>query len=398
MALPDNINCQIGLGWFAVRRNGVQPRCVGTSAGPVSDKIRSSPDSEPTMLEFTPEAAQTKVPALVFCGVDARARTETIERLLEGGGARWAVISNEIDGPAFAAAATERIAGQMVPHAIGCLCCVTRSGLVSSLRRLFAQRAQGEIEFDRVLIETLPDADPAPVMQTLLNNALVTEYFRLDSVVAVMAKGNSLDALARSRHGRKQLAIADSIVLDPASFATPEMCASARALNPVADLVPSDRPFLVEALIGAGLETRLLDGDLDRWLGVPHYGGSDLLRDGLHRFAIEIPQELEWEALHGWLNAGTQTNGDVMYRTKGAIRIAGMDGPVVINGVQHVYQPPQRLPEVEIDRSRFLFITANLDRAAVEDSLRIDLPQFQRLSEARAARHVRAASDPSIPL
>ena len=350
------------------------------------------------MLGFTPEAAQAKVPALVFCGIDARARTETIERLLEGDGARWAVISNEIDGPAFPAAATERIAGQMVPHAIGCLCCVTRSGLVSSLRRLFARRAQGEILFDRVLIETLADTDPAPVMQTLLNNALVTEYFRLDSVVAVMTGGGGPEALARSRHGCKQIAIADSIVLDPASPAAPELCAGARALNPVADLVPSDRPSLAEALIGAGLETRLLDGDLGGWLGMPHYGGSDLLRNGLHGFAIEIPHELEWEALHGWLNAGTQTNGDVMYRTKGAIRIAGVDGPVVINGVQHVYQPPQRLPEVEIDRSRFLFITANLDRAAVEDSLRIDLPQFQRLSEARAARRARAASDPSIPL
>ncbi|MCY3673056.1 MAG: GTP-binding protein [Alphaproteobacteria bacterium] len=338
------------------------------------------------------------MPALVVCGIDARARTETVERLLKGSGQRWAVISNETDGPAFAAAATERIAGQMVPHAIGCLCCITRSGLVSSLRRLFARRAQGEILFDRVLIETLADTDPAPVMQTLLNNALVTEYFRLDSVVAVLAVGESPGTLARSRHGCKQLAIADSIVLDPAALAAPEICAGARVLNPVADLVPSDRSSLAEALIGAGLETRLLDGELGRWLGTPHYGGSDLLRNGLHGFAIEIPHELEWEALHGWLNAGTQTNGDVMYRTKGAVRIAGVDGPVIINGVQHVYQPPQRLPEVEVERSRLLFITANLDRAAVEDSLRIDLPQFQRLSEARAARHTRAASDPSIPL
>ena len=333
----------------------------------------------------------------MVCGVDAGARTEMIERSLEGGGARWAVISNEVEGPAFAAAATERIAGPMVPHAIGCLCCVTRSGLVSSLRRLFARRAQGEIEFDQVLIETLADTDPAPVMQTLLNNALVTEYFRLDSVVAIMA-GESPDALARSHHGFKQIAVADRIVIDPASLAGPETCAGVRALNPVADLVPSDRPCLAEALIGAGLETRLMDGDLGGWLGSPHYGGSDVLRNGLHGFAIEISRALEWEALHGWLNAGTQTNGDVMYRTKGAIKIKNLDGLVIINGVQHVYQPPQRLPEVEFARSRFLFITSDLDRAAIEDSLRVDLPQFQRLSEARAARHARAASDPSIPL
>ncbi len=334
----------------------------------------------------------------MVCGINARARTELIERSLEGGGARWAVISNEVEGPAFSAAATERIAGQMVPHAIGCLCCVTRSGLVSSLRRLFARRAQGEIEFDRVLIETLADSDPAPVMQTLLNNALVTEYFCLDSVIAVVARDDGPGALARSHYGCKQLAIADRVVFDGALLAEQETCARVRALNPVADLVPFDQPCLAESLIGAGLETRLMEGDLGGWLGSPHYRGSDELGNGLHGFAIEFPQALEWEALHGWLNAGTQTNGDVMYRTKGAIKVGDLDGLVIINGVQHVYQPPQLLPELDPDYSRFMFITSDLDRAAVEDSLRIDLPQFQRLSEDRAARQVRAASDPSIPL
>jgi G3E family GTPase len=172
------------------------------------------------MLSFVPEAARETLPAIVVCSVDARARTETIERLLEKDGTRWAVISNEVDGPEFAAASTERVAGQMVPHAIGCLCCVTRSGLVSSLRRLYARRAQGEIDFDQVLIETLADADPAAVMQTLLNNALVTEYFRLDSVITILDSDENWNALAQSRYGWKQLAVADHIVLD-ASLETP---------------------------------------------------------------------------------------------------------------------------------------------------------------------------------
>ena len=350
------------------------------------------------MQKFVPETARAKFPAVVVCGVNARARTEVVEHLLGKDGGRWAVISNEVDGPAFAAASIERIAGQMVPHAIGCLCCITRSGLVSSLRELFARRTQGELEFDHVLIETLADADPAPIMQTLLNNALVTEYFRLDSVVAVMPGSENLNALAQSQHGFKQLAVADRVVLDAASLAEPEIRAQVQCLNPVADLVPSDRPLLAEALIGAGLETRLLDGDLGGWLASPHYASSDLLENGLHGFAIEVSQTLEWDALHGWLNAGTDTNGDVMYRTKGAVKIKGVDGPVVINGVQHVYQPPQLLPEVEVDRSRLLFITSNLDRAAIEDSLRVDLPHFQRLSEERAARQARAAMDPSLPI
>ena len=351
------------------------------------------------MLHFSPELARKKPPVVVVCGVDGRAGTETIERLLERGGDRWAVISNEVDGPEFAAAAVERVAGQMVPHAIGCLCCVTRSGLVSSLRRLYARRAQGEIDFDQVLVETLPDADPAPVMQTLLNNALVTEYFRLDSVVAVLpGAGAGAGALAGTRYGGKQLALADRIVLDPGVLDKPETHARLQRLNPFAGRVPSDRPILANTLLGAGLETRLLEHDLGNWLASPHYRESDQLDSGLHGFAIEFAHALDWDALHGWLNAGTQTNGDIMYRTKGAVRIEGMDGPVVLNGVQHVFQPPQRMPGVEVDRSRLLFITADLDRAAIEASLRDDLPQFLRLSRERAERAARAAADPSIPV
>ena len=267
---------------------------------------------------------------------------------------------------------------------------------MSSLRRLYARRAQGELEFDQVLIETLADADPAAVMQTLLNNALVTEYFRLDSVVTVMAGDENWNALAQSRYGWKQLAVADRIVLD-ASLETPETRVRLQHLNPVADRLSFDQQVTTDALMGAGLETRLLADDLGGWLASPHYASSDRLENGLHGFAIEFEQSLDWESLHGWLNAGTQSNGDVMYRTKGAIKIEGVSEPVIINGVQHVYQPPQRLPETEIDRSRLLFITADLDRAAVEESLRDDLPQFQRLIEERSARQARAAEDPSIP-
>ncbi len=348
------------------------------------------------MLHFIPELAWEKPPVIVICSIDGRARTETIERLLERGGSRWAVVSNEADGPAFAAAAVERVVGQMVPHAIGCLCCVTRSGLVSSLRRLYARRAQGEIDFDQVLVETLPDADPAPVMQTLLNNALVTEYFRLDSIVTVLPSAR-IDTLVGGRYGGKQLALADRLVLEPGVLDEPESHARLQRLNPSARWVPSDQPILAQTLLGAGLEACLLDDDLSGWLASPHYGDSDQLERELHGFAIEFAHALDWDALHGWLNAGTQTNGDVMYRTKGAVRVKGIDGPVILNGVQHVFQPPQQMPDLRVTRSRLLFITADLDRAAVETSFRDDLPQFLRLSLERAERAARAAADPSIP-
>lgn len=349
------------------------------------------------MLRFEPEIARGKVPAIVVCGVDAQARTGTIERILATGSGRWAVISNEAHGPAFASVALERIAEQMVPHAIGCLCCVTRSGLVSSLRRLYALREQGALAFDQVIIEMLPDDDPAPVMQTLLNNALVTEYFCLDSVVVAMA-GDGFGALEGSQYGFKQLALADRIVLDPSALGDNEMCDRLGRLNPAAAWLASDDDGLSSAVLGAGLEACLLRDDLGSWLARTHYAGVDGLEQSLHGFAIELDAPLDWDAFHGWLNAGTQSNGDFIYRMKGAILVAGFDGPVVINGAQHVYQPPLVLPDAAIDRSRLLFVTDDIDRAAVADSLRDDLPQFGRISEARAERAARATLDPSIPI
>ena len=349
------------------------------------------------MLRFDPAIAREKVPVVVVCGIDRDAKTGTIQQILATADSDWAVISNEVEGPDFACAATERVAGQMVPHAIGCLCCVTRSGLVSSLRRLYAMRTQGQAQFSQVVVETLPDADPAPVMQTLLNNALVTEYFRLDSVVLAIP-GNGLDDLETSHYGFKQAALADRVVFGAGATAAREIRSRLSHLNPAANLLPFDQPALANALLGAGLESRLLEGDLGGWLATPQYAGSDGLENGMHGFAIEFDEPLDWDAFHGWLNAGTQPNGDFMYRTEGALQVNGLTGAVVINGAQHVYQPPHLLTDTVPESSRLLFITDELDRAAIETSLREDLPQFGRLSEARAARAARAALDPSIPL
>ncbi|MEM7251484.1 MAG: GTP-binding protein [Pseudomonadota bacterium] len=349
------------------------------------------------MLRFNPTIASEKVPVVVVCGIGTQSKTGTVERILATGSG-WAVISNEAKGPEFASAITERVVGQMVPHAIGCLCCVTRSGLVSSLRRVYAMRGQGIVAFDQVLIECLPDTDPAPVMQTLLNNALVTEYFRLDSVIVAMGNDDDMAHLPSSQYGFKQVAVADRIVVDPIALTTSAAIEALGRLAPAASLFAADDPALSKAVLGAGLETRLLAGDLSAWLAAPHYFASDELERGLHGFAIELDEPLEWDAFHGWLNAGTQSNGDVMYRTKGALRIHGLDEPVVINGAQHVYQPPYVVSDISIRHSRLLFITDDLDRAAVESSLRDDLPQFARLSQARAARVARAALDPSLPL
>jgi len=65
-----------------------------------------------------------------------------------------------------------------------------------------------------------------------------------------------------------------------------------------------------------------------------------------------------------------QARGSEIYRVKGLLDV-GQDGPVLLNGVQHVVHPPVHLDAWPDDdrRSRLVFIGAGLDREALRRSL-----------------------------
>ena len=65
-----------------------------------------------------------------------------------------------------------------------------------------------------------------------------------------------------------------------------------------------------------------------------------------------------------------QSRGDDILRVKGLLNVGG-DGPVLVNGVQHVVHPPEHLERWPDDdrRSRLVFIGRGIDAAAMERSL-----------------------------
>lgn len=62
-----------------------------------------------------------------------------------------------------------------------------------------------------------------------------------------------------------------------------------------------------------------------------------------------------------------------MLRVKGIINVAGLKGPFVIHGVQHIFHPPVMLkkwPSSE-RRSRIVFIGRDLDEDALRETLKL---------------------------
>ena len=65
-----------------------------------------------------------------------------------------------------------------------------------------------------------------------------------------------------------------------------------------------------------------------------------------------------------------QARGDDVLRVKGLLNV-GLEGPIVLNGVQHVVHPPEHLPAWpdEDRRSRIVFIGRGIERETLERSL-----------------------------
>ncbi|WP_286758322.1 GTP-binding protein, partial [Ralstonia sp. RL] len=108
------------------------------------------------------------VPATILTGFLGAGKTTLLNRILrEPHGYRIAVIENEfgqenIDNEILVQDSNE----QIVEMSNGCVCCTVRGDLIVALSTLAQKRNAGELQFDRVVIETTGLANPGPVAQT----------------------------------------------------------------------------------------------------------------------------------------------------------------------------------------------------------------------------------------
>jgi G3E family GTPase len=91
----------------------------------------------------------------------------------------------------------------------------------------------------------------------------------------------------------------------------------------------------------------------------------------IRAFALTFEQPLDWTMFGIWLSLLLAARGEDVLRVKGLLNAAGSEGPVVINGVQHVIHPPVHLaawPDAD-RRSRLVLIVREIAADDVERSL-----------------------------
>ncbi|WP_158809167.1 GTP-binding protein [Beijerinckia sp. L45] len=281
----------------------------------------------------------------------------------------------------------ERVEGDMLVMASGCLCCSIRGDLVSALEDALRRRDNNRMsQFKRVIVETTGLADPAPVLHTIMTHPYLRMRFRLQAVVTVVDALVAEVSLDAQMEAVKQVAMADrlvvtktDLVMDHGALAT--LKARLSRLNPGAPIF--------DAAAGEATGARLIEGlsydpaargtDAATWLAAEaveaaqHHGHHhhDVNRhdEQIRAVCLRYPHPVPPMAVSLFLELLRSAHGPKLLRFKGLIALDDdPDRPLVAHGVQHVMHEPQRLtawPDAD-HTTRMVFILRDLEPAFVE--------------------------------
>jgi G3E family GTPase len=305
------------------------------------------------------------IPATILTGFLGSGKTTLLKRVLtEAHGHKIAVIENEfgeenIDNDILVADTEE----QVIQMSNGCVCCTIREDLRSTLADLAARRRKGELDFERVVIETTGLADPGPVAQTFFMDDEVAECYLLDSIVTLVDAKHAGTQLDTRQEARRQVGFADRLFISKTDLVSPAevdaLVHRLKHMNPRAPhkAVHFGQVSLQEVfdLRGFNLNATLeIDPDfLDAGSGHdhhhdhghdhdhdhgehcdhPHHHAHD---DDVKSFVFRAERPFNPAKLEDFLGAIVQVYGPKMLRYKGVLYMKGSDRKVVFQGVHQL--------------------------------------------------------------
>lgn len=340
------------------------------------------------------------IPATILTGFLGSGKTTLLKRVLtETHGQKIAVIENEfgeenIDNDILVADTEE----QIIQMSNGCICCTIREDLRGTLATLAARKRKGELDFERVVIETTGVADPGPVAQTFFMDDEVAESYLLDSIITLVDAVHAAQQLNDRQEARRQVGFADQIFISKSDLVDDESVEALlhrlKHMNPRA---PIEKAHFGQVPVSKVLDLRgfnlnaKLDIDPDFLKADDHddhehhhhhhddhehgehcdhpshqhaHGHHHHHDDDVKSFVYRADRPFDPARLEDFLGAIVQVYGPKMLRYKGVLYMQGTDRKVIFQGVHQLMGSdlgPEWKPN-EPRQSKMVFIGIDLPR------------------------------------
>jgi G3E family GTPase len=322
------------------------------------------------------------IAATILTGFLGSGKSTLLRRVLsEDHGHKIAVIENEfgeenIDSEIIVSGGKE----QIVLMSNGCVCCSIRDDLRATLWDLSERRNAGELDFDKVMIETTGLADPGPVAQTFFLNDQIASRYRPDAILTMVDAKHATDQLDTRREARRQVGFADHIFITKADLVTQSdidwLSDRLRQMNPRApqSLAPFGGVALSDVfdIGGFNLDSELdlpfeaaCDGESHGHAGHRHY------HDDVKSFVFRSDRPFHGPRFGQFMNAMVNSLGPRLLRYKGILSMHGQHRKVVLQGVHQLMSHDVGAPWVqgEVRVSRLVFIGIELPHELITRSL-----------------------------
>lgn len=335
------------------------------------------------------------IPATILTGFLGAGKTTLLKRVLtEAHGQKIAVVENEfgeenIDNDILVSEPGE----QIIQLNNGCVCCSIREDLRSTLSMLAEKKRKGELDFERVVIETTGLADPGPVAQTFFMDDEIAESYLLDSILTLVDAKHAATQLNERQEARRQVGFADQIFISKTDLvAKDEVDALVHRLKHMNPRAPHKAVHFGEVALSEVFDLRgfnlnaKLDIDPDFLKEDEHehhhdhehgehcdhpshahdhgHGHHHHTDDDVKSFVFRADRAFDPAKLEDFLGAVVNIYGARMLRYKGVLHMQGSERKVIFQGVHQLMGSDlgPAWAEGEPRQSKMVFIGIDLPR------------------------------------
>ena len=336
-----------------------------------------------------------RIPLTLLTGFLGAGKTTLLNEVLTDASAgRVAVIVNEFGEAGLDHDLMEQSSEEVILMQSGCLCCSIRGDLANTISSLVGRKNRKEIEFDRLMIETTGLADPGPITQTLLVDAILARTTVLDGIVTVADAANGPKTLDAQFEAVSQVAMADLIIVSKTDLITTSEAENfqsrLRTINPSAKIIEANKGegtskqlWNLNALKAKSTKPEVVKWTLgevpklDPLENISGFAPAQKLslptsnhdsRIGSASIVLDSP--IKDTTFDLWLDTLIAMRGKDILRVKGIVFIEGVEKPFVFHGVQDIFDPPVLLEDWPEDdtQTRIVIIGRDLSESQLQRS------------------------------